>query len=88
MKDEFQWAVQRLKGKALIAVILLCNNRIDGHAPDYSWIIFHSIVDAVRLRLYGLKDVAYDSVNRERNGWGAKHLNVLIALFCCFCCMY
>ena len=69
---EFQWAIDRLKGRALLAVILRIawsaymyfiwkerNNKIYGRQANTSTAFFSFIAEAVRYRLCGIKEYSW-----------------------------
>ena len=75
---ELNWAMQKIKGKALISLILGIawkafvyhiwkerNRRIHGHAPETGLQVLESIKEVVGIKLAGIKHVADDSVNRR-----------------------
>ena len=72
--EEMSWAVQKLKGKSLISIIL----RIAWSALIYyvwrertSMQVLEHIKEVIKFRLAGLHGVAGDTVNRDLcNNWG------------------
>ncbi|EOX93379.1 Uncharacterized protein TCM_002232 [Theobroma cacao] len=72
-KEELHWVVKRLKGNAYVCHIWKeRTNRFYGHIARTSSQIYCNIVDAVHLRPYGLKNIGYNSVDRDMNSMGTN----------------
>ena len=81
---ELKWAIKKLKGKSLIAIILRLawraaiyhiwrerNGRLYGQNSEAPSQIVKRIQFDVRIRTVGLKNIVNDSVNRMLcNNWG------------------
>ena len=80
---ELNWAMQRIKGKALLSLILSIawkafvyhvwkerNRRLHGHPSESVLQVLDLIKEVVGIKLAGIKNVADDSVNRRLcNAW-------------------
>ncbi|XP_022754184.1 uncharacterized protein LOC111302625 [Durio zibethinus] len=96
--EELRWAVSKLKGKALIAIILRLawnasiyqiwkewNSKMFQHKEEKTTQVLEHIKDAVRLRLQGLSRIAADpAAIRDAYIYGCKkQLNCcIVAEFC------
>ena len=76
-EDELKWAVRKLKGKALVSILLrlawkatiYClwrerNRRVYEQTKETEDQVLNHIKEAVRIKLMGLRNIANDSVNR------------------------
>ena len=77
-EEELTWAVQRIKGKALISIVLKIawrafiyfvwrerNRRLHNELAETPLQLLEQVKDVVRIKLAGLTNVADDDVNRR-----------------------